>query len=168
MWLEKRPNADTLKKEFDFLRDDGTVLPLTRITQYMPNGKWKVRIAYCQEDGYPIQASGPIATHIDGKAGGQQKKPIKKGAFAKVATAAMEEHVQHIKAQLTTPSPLWNVIEKQAEPAPDGYVTFKLHTDKGTGKLTPVPVDLDDMLTEYADGSKHGSYCDAECQCGGG
>ena len=57
-----------------FEREDGSLLPITRVTQYIPGGKWKVCIAYYQADGYPIASSGPIAHHIEGKQA--TKKPL--------------------------------------------------------------------------------------------
>lgn len=111
LWLEKRPNADTLKKQWPFERENGDVLPITRCTQYIPGGKWKVRIAYVEADGYPIASSGPIAANIDAKGKPQNKANLVPKAYA------WDDHETHVqaakdamKAHLNTPHPIWSLL----------------------------------------------------------
>lgn len=141
-WLEKRPNAETLTKQYRFKRDDGSTLLLTRCTQYIPGGEWKIRIAYTQNNGYPIMTSGPLQHGLNEKVGKQDKSGMvpKNYAWEEDAKAAFYE-------QMNKPiSTIWDAIAAAAEPSDhDGHVTFHIQTKKAHAKT----VDLDELLEDY-------------------
>lgn len=150
MWLEKRPNADTLKKQWPFERENGDVLPITRCTQYIPGGKWKVRIAYVEADGYPIASSGPIAANIDAKGKPQNKAKFVPKHYAS-ENEALQEVAKSIAKELNTPNPIWDMINplvESDEPSPSGYVTFEVKVSDDHKKH----LDLHQHLLKYKAG----------------
>ena len=65
-WLEKRPGSSDLPKVWDFDREDGGTIQISRVTQYFGQD-WKVRIAFIVETNYPILMSTPIPAGKDSK-----------------------------------------------------------------------------------------------------
>lgn len=129
-WLEKKPQSNDIPKLWHFESEGGAIIPITRVTQYIPGGQWKVRIAYTEDGGYPLLMSGPLL------AKSETKKPVppKSGLVPK----NYAEIVEKTKAQLAKPSPIWDMDYGLAHP--DFHITFKVQQEPGTGKLTPVPM----------------------------
>jgi hypothetical protein len=66
LWLEKNVEAEDKENWFIMEREDGD-LTIRRVTQYLPGGKWKVRIAYTDPGGFPIAMSGPLMAESNNK-----------------------------------------------------------------------------------------------------
>lgn len=98
-WVEKRPESSDLPKDWAFQRDDGTELVISRVTQYLPpSNRWKVRIAYILDTGYPILMSGPLV-------GGADTKKAKPKPTLKKKAAIKKAHGKTVAFKIEPPTP---------------------------------------------------------------
>lgn len=138
LWLEKNHKSEDKGNALNFTTDAGVRVRICRTTKYLPNGVWKVRIAYVEATGYPVLTSSPLLAQQEQK--GQTahvmvpKMPKKaagksnKDTFAKALDAEIKAQTAQIKQYLMAPSPIWDWGIKE-ENVEDGKVTFKIHND---------------------------------------
>lgn len=134
-WLEKRPESSDIPKVWDFERDNGTVLQISRSTQYF-GSEWKTRTAFIVDSNFPLMMSGPIkaGTNIKPPSKSQPKKVVfqvhtdakkkamhaNKGAFVKAIDAEMHALKQQVHEYVNKPSPVLDALFSSAYP--DDYL----------------------------------------------
>lgn len=78
LWLENNVRSTDKSNWFVMERESGAVT-IRRVTQYLPGGKWKVRIAYLEDSGFPIAMSAPLTHQCQVKGKSEDDAPVKKG-----------------------------------------------------------------------------------------